>query len=93
MAARCVVPPPSRMDNPDAVREPITLLLSADDALVLFECLARAEFADLLAGLLPPERLVLARLEGQLERTLVAPLDPHYDEVLAAARQRVAPQT
>ena len=78
------------MDNPDADREPFALALTADEALVLLECLARAEPAGLLAGLLPAERAVLDRLEAQLERTLVAPFDPRYDALLAAARARLA---
>ena len=81
------------MDNPDAIREPIALALSADEALVLFEWLAHAGPAGQLPGLLPVERLVLDSLEAQLERALVAPLDPQYEVVLAAARQRLAAQT
>ena len=79
------------MDNPDAAREPIRLDLSADEALILFEWLAQGEEHGQFDSLAAAERQVLHSLEAQLERTLVAVLDPRYAELLRAARARVAP--
>ena len=78
------------MDNPDAAREPFTLSLSADEALVLLECLARGDATERIEIQHPAERHVLYSLEAQLERSLVATFDAQYRELLAAARERVA---
>lgn len=66
----------------------MNISLTSDEALVLFEWLTRFdkaddEFAD------QAEQRVLWDLEAQLESSLVAPLRPDYDAVLAAARDRI----
>lgn len=70
--------------------DPIRLDLSADEALVLFEFLARISASDRL-GLFEDqaEQRVLWNLEALLEKTLVAPLRPDYAQLLTAARGRV----
>jgi len=76
------------MSKPDG---PITVKLSRDEALVLFDWLARtsdkgspAPFAD------AAEQHVLWNLECTLERTLAEPLSTAYASLLHAARQAVA---
>lgn len=71
------------------IDHPLPLALSADEALVLFELLTRYEQQKRLAVDDPAEDVVLTRLLGALERHLVAPLDPGYAGLLAAARARV----
>lgn len=67
----------------------VELRLSADEALVLYDLLAR--FAD--QGRLevgdPAEARVLWDLQCSLEKRLVEPLDPEYLTLLEAARARV----
>lgn len=75
----------------DAVGElPVELVLSGDEALVLFDWLARfnknsndAVVSD------PAEAQVLWDLECSLERVLVSPLKENYEEVLQRARRKV----
>jgi hypothetical protein len=66
----------------------VTVSLTQDEALVLFEWLAAERWDPTIQH--PAERRVLWDLEAQLERVLVAPLRPDYGALLAAARQRVA---
>jgi hypothetical protein len=68
----------------------VTLELSADEALVLFEWLARTSdaghpmpFAD------EAERRVLDNVLCLLERVLVEPFSAQYDSLLEAARSRL----
>lgn len=71
-------------------REPVTLELSADEALVLFDWLGRATSADQPAAFVDPaERQVLCTLECLLERVLVEPFDPNYRSLVKAARAAV----
>jgi hypothetical protein len=68
--------------------------LSRDVALVLFEWLVQHHEED-WAGVPfthPGELSALALLTGALERTVVESFDPRYDELLSAARDRLAPQ-
>ncbi|KAA0093717.1 hypothetical protein CIW49_26775 [Mycolicibacterium sp. P1-18] len=68
----------------------VTLTVSADEALVLFDWLARtSEAAQPVAFRDHAERVVLWNLEALLERVLVAPLRPDYTEQLRQARGRV----
>jgi hypothetical protein len=70
--------------------ESVTVSLTNDEALVLFEWLARNDAAS--GPLLiedESERKVLWVLEGLLESVLVDPLRPDYKERLAEARARV----
>jgi len=76
--------------QPSESRGEVSLTLSSDEALVLFDWLARtsaathpAPFAD------PAEQLVLWDVEALLERVLVAPLELDYEVLLDDARRRV----
>src|SRR4051794_27013887 len=72
-----------------SMTDAVVLQLTADEALVVFEWLSRfnesgdGTFRD------QAEQRVLWDIEASLESTLVAPLDPHYDRLLAEARGRV----
>ena len=67
----------------------VKLELTTDEALVLYDWLVRfnqrdrADFAD------QAEARVLLDLEAMLEKTLVAPLQSNYAELLARARANV----
>ncbi len=61
--------------------------LTDDEALVLFEWLAR--FEDVPAFDDHAEELVAWRLQAQLEKALTQPLRSDYQELLAEARRRV----
>lgn len=70
----------------------VNLALTPDEALVLFEWLARFnatenEFAD------QAEQRVLWDLESMLESALIGPLRPDYTVLLSAARERVRDTT
>lgn len=70
----------------------VTLVLSSDEALVLFEWVSRFnaaenEFED------QAEQRVLWDLESMLDSALVAPLSPDYAALLGAARGRVRDST
>jgi hypothetical protein len=66
--------------------------LSRDEALVLFELLARAD-ANAFALADPAEQTALWRLEGALERVLPEPLLPNYLELLTRARTNLGPSS
>jgi hypothetical protein len=68
---------------------PLTVSLTNDEALVLFEWLATEDEKGRFGSIHPAERKVLWTVEGQLERALVEPLQPGYADALAAARDRV----
>jgi len=76
------------MDN-----KPVSLTLTHDEALVLFELLSRYDDTEQLSVDVPAEELALWRLHGALQRILVAPLQPDYNEQLQQARQRLCPGT
>lgn len=67
----------------------IAVTLSSEEALVLFEWLTRCDSAGLLEVEDGSEQRVLWKLEGQLEKQLVATLAPNYRELLTAARAAV----
>ncbi|MFT4286775.1 hypothetical protein [Nocardioides sp.] len=70
--------------------EPIDLALSRDEALILFEWLARTSESDSLSGIADDiEQQVLWNVEALLERVLVEPLDANYGAILEAARRRL----
>jgi len=78
------------MENSDAPHGPLTLRLSTDEAVVLFELLARlGESGGRLDNLEEAEVRALWTLEAQLERQLVSFFRPEYGELLAAARARL----
>ena len=69
----------------------VTIELTADEALVLFEWLARSSAEEGPASFVnQAEQRVLGTIQTFLERQLVAPFDPRYDELLAAARSNLA---
>lgn len=67
----------------------VTLTLTADQALVLFDWLAREDGKGALPIEHQAEQNVLWEIEAQLEKTLVAPLQTDYEVLLAAARARL----
>lgn len=69
----------------------VTLNLTPDEALVLFELLHRWEDRDAIDPvLLPGEQVALWNLSCALERVLVEPFESAYAEKLTEARQRLA---
>lgn len=68
----------------------ISIVLSGDQALVLFEWLARTGAADVPAAFEDQaEQRVLWDLESALEGLLTEPLGEDYRELVAAARARL----
>ena len=67
----------------------VTLKLSRQESLVLFEWLAQAEDLELLTFRHPSEQKVLWKLQGELESLLVEPFAPDYARLLAEARMNV----
>lgn len=72
-------------------RTPVTLQLSPEEALVLFEWLTRVDESEALEPTFvdSAERKALWLLEGQLERLLVAPFARNYDALVAEARAKL----
>jgi hypothetical protein len=69
--------------------EPVTLTLSRDEAVVLFEWLHRFNSEEEHRFEDQAEQRVLWNLEASLESTLVEPFKPEYSEILATARSRL----
>jgi hypothetical protein len=69
------------------IKKPILIELSHDEALVLFEWLARVDGC--LPVIDPSEQDVLWQIEGQLEKNLVEPLAADYKDAVDAARSRL----
>jgi hypothetical protein len=67
----------------------VTLSLTHDQALVLFEWLSREDGRNGIPTEHQAEQKVLWEVEGQLERALVEPLQPNYSEAVSAARERI----
>lgn len=68
----------------------VTISLTADEALVLFEWLTREDGKGGLPTEHQSEQNVLWLVEAQLEKGLVDPLRPDYAAMVAAARERLA---
>ena len=69
----------------------VTITLTSDEALVLFELLHRWEDGDCVRS--PEhkgEQVALGSLSALLERELREPFDSRYDYLVAAARDRLA---
>ena len=70
----------------------VTITLTSDEAVVLFDLLHRWEDADLAS---PPqhmgEQVALWNLSVLLERELVEPFDARYGDLVTAARDRLTP--
>jgi len=67
----------------------VTLSLTHDQALVLFEWLSREDGKGGLPTEHQAEQNVLWEIEAQLERVLVEPLQPDYSALVSAARERL----
>jgi hypothetical protein len=67
----------------------VQLTLSPDEAVVLFELVARFTNRDTLSIEDESEAHALWKLCSLLERRLVEPFSPNYEGILAAARQRL----
>ncbi|MBX3204730.1 MAG: hypothetical protein KF764_06660 [Labilithrix sp.] len=67
--------------------KPVTIELTGDEALVLFEWLAKLDEAKLVCG--EAEKRILWGVEAALERVLVEPLAKNYGELVEQARQRI----
>jgi hypothetical protein len=68
----------------------VTITLSNDEALVLFEFFARFDDSDDFTLRNTAEYLAFSRLSAQLDKALVDPLHPDYSALLKAARDRLA---
>jgi hypothetical protein len=68
---------------------PVGLTLTNDEALVLFEFLARFHYDKQLTIEDPAEERVLGCLQGQLESHLVELFLPNYVELVQEARSRL----
>jgi hypothetical protein len=67
--------------------ESVSVELSGDEALVLFEWLAGLEATTVAIG--EAEQRVLWRIEGVLEKSLVEPFAKDYTELVEQARRRI----
>jgi hypothetical protein len=67
----------------------VSLDLTSDEALVLFDFLTRYTDSDRLEIADQAEQRALWNLCAILEKALVEPFDPAYGELLEAARQRL----
>lgn len=67
-----------------------TLHITEDEALVLFELLARFGETDKLEFAHPAEYIALMKVAGQIDKTTSAMFDPDYISLLWDARDRLA---
>ncbi len=71
--------------------ENVTIQLSHDEALVLFEFFSRfCDEGDDFALRHTAEYLAFMRISAQLDKSLVEPFRPEYADLLQAARKRLA---
>jgi hypothetical protein len=72
----------------------VSVTLSSDEALVLFELLHRWEDSDFYerADLQPGEVTALWAISGRLESLLVEPFKKNYGDLVDQARQRLKDQ-
>jgi hypothetical protein len=69
----------------------VTVTLTSDEALVLFELLHRREdLGEIGTALMPGEQTALWALSSRLESILVEPFEANYRELVNHARQRLA---
>ena len=68
---------------------PIEISLSDDQALVLFELLARFQETDILRLRNNAEFLALSAISAQLDKKLAQPFKPNYAQLLTEAQQRI----
>ena len=79
--------------EPAMANDVVRVALSGDEALVLFEFLARFCEDERLAIVDQAEEHVLWDLLAVLERELAEPFDPRYNPLLLEARARVRDST
>jgi hypothetical protein len=77
------------MEVCDMATEDVSVKLSPDQALVLYEWLVRANATETTNTEDQAEQRVLWDLEATLESQLTAPFNPDYRERLEAARARI----
>jgi len=77
------------MDRYPVTEKPLTLRLGGPEALVFFEFLKRFQTNGQLDIQYEAERRVLSSIFEALEGDVRAPIEPHYDRVLEAARAMV----
>jgi hypothetical protein len=70
--------------------EPVTITLSHDEALVLFDFFARFDESGDFTLRNTAEYLAFCRISAQLDKSLAEPLKPDYTALLKAARDRLA---
>lgn len=69
----------------------VTVTLTSDEALVLFELVHRWEDSgEIATALMPGEQIALWALSGRLESILVEPFETNYNDLVERARQRLA---
>jgi hypothetical protein len=68
----------------------INLKITRDEALVLFEFFARFSERDEFTLRNTAEYLSFQTIAAQLDRELVEPFDPAYEDLLVAARNRLS---
>ena len=71
------------------MNDKVIVELSKDQALVLFEWLARTDDRNSLVFDHEAEQIVLWLLEGKLEKALSVQFSPLYEEHLVNARERI----
>jgi hypothetical protein len=73
--------------------KPVTIELSKDESLILFEWLSKQSNADRPIEIDPIEQFALDRLLAKFESELVEILDPNYMKILDEARNHLAVKT
>lgn len=71
------------------MNEQITLHLTRDEALVLFEFFARFQETDDFRLEHNAECIAFGHLAGQIDKAVVEPLTANYTELLSQARERL----
>jgi hypothetical protein len=75
-----------------ADRENVTITLTGDEALVLFDLLHRWEDDDRVsAPRYEAEQIALWNLSAMLERAMAEPFRPDYERLVSEARTRLTP--
>jgi hypothetical protein len=72
--------------------KPVTIELTKDESLILFEWLSKQSDADHPIEIDPIEQFALDRLLARFESELVEILDPNYKSLLDKARKRLVVQ-
>ena len=72
------------------MKRDVKIVLSNDEALVLFEFFARFGDTDKFTIKHAAEYLALLKVEAQLESSLVEIVKPNYQELLSSARVKIA---